>query len=90
MRTVFLLMARYDAQVIIPIDVVCRDFFSSLKVNNLLRKIAAGEIALPLTRMEDSQKGAKGVHIQDLADYIDARRAAAKKECEQLCGIRLT
>jgi hypothetical protein len=86
MKTVFLLMAQYDAKSIIPIETVCADYFSSLKVTNLLRKIAAGEIALPLTRMEDSQKGAKGVHLQDLANYIDARRAAAQKECAQLCG----
>jgi hypothetical protein len=89
MKTILLLMVRYAAQVIIPIDIVCRDFFASLQVQNLLRKISAGEIALPLTRMEASQKGAKGVHIQDLAQYIDARRAAAVKECNQLCGIRL-
>jgi hypothetical protein len=49
-------------------------------------KIALGEIALPLVRIEKSQKSAKGVHIQDLADYIDARRAEARKECEQLSG----
>ncbi|MGU7784562.1 hypothetical protein ACV22Z_31395, partial [Burkholderia sp. PU8-34] len=28
----------------------------------------------------------KGVHIQDLAEYIDKRRAAAVKECQQLCS----
>ncbi|MFM0663308.1 pyocin activator PrtN family protein [Paraburkholderia sediminicola] len=89
MNTVFLLMARYDAQVIIPIDVVCRDFFAPLQLHNLMRKISAGDIALPVTRMDSSQKTAKGVHIQDLANFIDARRAAARKECEQLCGIRL-
>jgi hypothetical protein len=35
-------------------------------------------------RIEKSQKSAKGVHIQDLADYIDARRAEAGKELEQM------
>ncbi|MFM0553698.1 pyocin activator PrtN family protein [Paraburkholderia sediminicola] len=68
-----------------PIDVVCRDYFSPLTVPTLVRKISAGEIALPLVRMETSQKGAKGVHVEDLAKYIDDRRAAALKECEQLC-----
>jgi predicted DNA-binding transcriptional regulator AlpA len=86
MKTIFLLTAQYDAQVIVPIETVCRDYFSSQKVHNLLRKISAGEIALPLTRMEESQNGAKGVHLQDLANYIDARRAAAVKECQQLNG----
>jgi len=88
-NTVFLLVERHNAMPIIPIERVCADYFSSLKVNNLLRKIAAGEIVLPLTRMENSERSAKGVHIQDLADYIDKRRAATVKECEQLCGVRL-
>jgi hypothetical protein len=33
-------------------------------------------------------KSAKGVHLQDLAAYIDKRRAAAQKECDQLFGRR--
>jgi hypothetical protein len=36
--------------------------------------------------MEASQKCAKGVHINDLATYLDERRAAAIKECRQLQG----
>ena len=86
MKTTFLLMAQYEAQAVVPIDAVCRDYFSPLTVATLLRKISAGEIRLPLVRMEASQKGAKGVHVEDLAAYIDARRAAAVKECEQLSG----
>ncbi|NML99658.1 Pyocin activator protein PrtN [Paraburkholderia sp. RP-4-7] len=86
MKTVFLLLAQYDARAIIPIDTVCRDYFPHLEVDKLVRKIALGEIALPLVRIEKSQKSAKGVHIQDLADYIDARRAEAQKECDQLRG----
>jgi hypothetical protein len=31
-----------------------------------------------------TQKSARGVHINDLADYIDVRRAAAIKEAAQL------
>lgn len=80
MNTVFLLMAQYNGRVIVPIETVCTDYFSSLKVNNLLRKISVGEIPLPLTRMENSERTTKGVHIQDLADFIDTRRAAAVKE----------
>ncbi|HDR9878286.1 TPA: Pyocin activator protein PrtN [Burkholderia cenocepacia] len=86
MKTIFLLMAQYDARVIVPIDIVCRDYFAPLTVATLLRKIGAGEIRLPVVRMERSQKGAKGVHVADLASYIDERRAAAVKECEQVCG----
>ncbi|MGF6633573.1 pyocin activator PrtN family protein [Paraburkholderia sp. MM6662-R1] len=85
MNTVFLLMAQYNAAAVIPIETVCRDYFAPLTVPTLLRKISAGEIALPLVRMETSQKGAKGVHLNDLAEYIDKRRKAAVKECAQLC-----
>ncbi|HDR9165766.1 MULTISPECIES: pyocin activator PrtN family protein [Burkholderia] len=86
MKTAFLLLAQYDGQAVIPIDDVCRDYFAPLTVATLLRKVGAGEIRLPVVRMEKSQKGAKGVHVEDLAAYIDARRAAAVKECDQLCG----
>ncbi|HEV3425193.1 MAG TPA: pyocin activator PrtN family protein [Paraburkholderia sp.] len=84
MKTVFLLLAQYDATAVVPIDAVCRDYFPHLEVDKLVRKIALGEIALPLVRIEKSQKSASGVHIQDLADYIDARRADAQKELDQL------
>ncbi|MBS6361163.1 pyocin activator PrtN family protein [Burkholderia sp.] len=86
MKTAFLLLAQYNGQAVVPIADVCRDYFAPLTVATLLRKIGAGEIRLPVVRMEKSQKGAKGVHLEDLAAYIDERRAAAVKECHQLCG----
>ncbi|MCL4662016.1 pyocin activator PrtN family protein [Burkholderia multivorans] len=86
MNTVYLLMAQYGARAIIPIEDVCRDFFAPLTLPTLMRKISAGEIALPVIRMERSQKCAKGVHISDLAAFIDKQRAAAIKECNQLYG----
>lgn len=84
MNTAFLLMALYGGKPIIPADEVCRDFFPHLKPDQFLRKIGAGEIKLPLVRAETSQKSAKGVHLQDLADYLDKRRDAARKELEQM------
>ncbi|WP_065494000.1 pyocin activator PrtN family protein [Burkholderia sp. CCA53] len=86
MNTVFILMAQYGATAVIPVECVCRDYFSHLTVPQFVRKVNAGEIALPLVRMEGSLKSAKGVHVDDLAKWIDARRAAAVKECDQLCG----
>lgn len=87
MNTVFILMAQYGSTAIVPIDVVCRDYFAPLTPATLVRKISSGEIALPLVRMERSQKSAKGVHLLDLANYIEARRAEALKECKQLDAI---
>ncbi|MGF6664819.1 hypothetical protein QF000_006487 [Paraburkholderia atlantica] len=87
-NTAFILMAQYGAKAIIPIEDVCRDYFAPLTLPVLLRKISTGDIAVPLVRMEASQKTAKGVHLVDLATFIDERREAARKECEQLTGLR--
>ena len=84
LNTAFLLMAQYGGKAIIPVEDVCRDYFSHLDSAKFIRKVGAGEIQIPLVRMEASQKCAKGVHLQDLADYLDQRRAAAQKECRQL------
>lgn len=87
LNTAFLLMAQYNGKAIIPLEDVCRDYFWHLTPTIMLRKIGAGEIALPVVRIDvKSQKSAKGIHLQDLADYLDQRRAAAVRECAQLCG----
>jgi hypothetical protein len=84
MNTTFLLMAQYNGLAVIPVEYVCRDYFRYLTVEKFLRKVLAGEIPLPIVRMESSQKCAKGVPINDLAAYLDKKIAAAQKECEQL------
>lgn len=84
MKTLFLLMALYGGTPIIPLDAVCKDFFRHLTVEKLVRKVMAGAIALPIVRIENSQKAAKGVHINDLAEYLDKQAEAARRECDQL------
>ena len=84
--TLFLLMAQYCGKTVVPLDVVCRDFFGHLTERKLLQKCLRGDIALPIVRIETSQKAARGVHLSDLASYIDKRRAAAIRERDQLCG----
>ncbi|SDH48655.1 pyocin activator PrtN family protein [Pseudomonas panipatensis] len=86
MNTAFLLMAQYNGAAIIPIDRVCADYFSHLTPEMFQRKVMSGDIDLPIVRLEGSQKTAKGVHLADLASYLDARRLAAKKENDQLHG----
>jgi hypothetical protein len=73
-------MAQYDGRAVIPAETVCRDFFSHLTFDKFLRKQATGEIDLPLVRIEASQKSARGVHLLDLAAYVDKRREAALRE----------
>ena len=84
MNTAFLLMAQYNGSAIIPVEKVCKDYFSHLTPEKFVRKVSQGEITIPLVRMEHSQKCAKGIHLQDLANYLDERRAAAVKEIRQL------
>ncbi|MDM7942567.1 MAG: pyocin activator PrtN family protein [Hydrogenophaga sp.] len=87
MNTVFLLMAQYNAQAIIPVATVVKDYFPHLTTENFVRKVSMGDINIPMVRIEPkSQKSAKGVHVNDLAQYLDARRAAAVKEALQLCS----
>lgn len=80
MNTAFLLMAQYNGQAIIPVETVCKDYFPHLSVEHFLRKQLHGEIGIPVVRMEQSQKSARGVHLTDLAAYIDKRREVAVKE----------
>ena len=84
MKTAFILMAQYDGKAIVPVEDVCHDYFRHLNVEGFLRKVMLGEIKLPIVRMEGSNKTAKGVHINDLAAYLDRAAEAARKECEQL------
>lgn len=84
MKTLLVLMAQYDGQVVIPLEKVCKDYFTHLTPDMFQRKVLAGQIKIPITRLEASQKSARGVHITDLAQYLDAQHAAAMKECLQL------
>jgi len=84
--TLFLLMAQYSGRTVVPLEDVCRDFFGHLTVEKLLRKALRGDLALPIVRIETSQKAQRGIHLVDLAAYIDKRRAAALKESGQLAG----
>ncbi|WP_439856448.1 pyocin activator PrtN family protein [Pseudomonas yamanorum] len=88
MNTAFILMAQYEGQVIIPLELVCRDYFTHLTPEMFQRKVMSGQIKLPITRLEVSQKSAKGIHLSDFAAYLDLQRAAAVKEHNQLNGIK--
>lgn len=86
MNTLFLLMAQYDGRAIIPLDKVCTDYMH-LSVEKFKRKRLDGEIDIPIVRLgADSQKAALGVHLKDLADYIDRQREKATSEQNRLMG----
>jgi hypothetical protein len=77
-KTIFLLMAQHDGRAVIRLADVAREHFG-ITEHVLLRKVRGGEIKLPILEMEDSQKGLKGVHVSDLAAYIEARQRIAQK-----------
>lgn len=86
MNTVFLLMAQYNGMAIIPLERVCTDYFSHLTPEKMKMKVAAGEIDLLLVKMESSQKSARGVHLNDLAAYLDEQHSKARSEHNKLMG----
>lgn len=88
MNTAFILMAQYNGRAIIPLAQICQDYFTHLTPEMFQRKVLAGQIKIPITRLEPSQKSAKGIHISDLATYLELQREAAVKECNQLNGYR--
>ncbi|PMU85555.1 Pyocin activator protein PrtN [Pseudomonas sp. GW704-F3] len=86
MNTLFLLMAQYDGQAVIPLDRVCTDYMR-LTVEKFKRKRLDGEIDIPVVRLgADTQKAALGIYLKDLADYIDRQREKAEKEQNKLMG----
>ena len=87
MHTAFFLMAQDNSQAVIPLATVVKDYFSHLSVDTFLRKVSHGDINIPLIRIEStSQKTAKGVHVVDLANYIDACREEANNEMKRRMG----
>ncbi len=89
MQTVFLLMARYEGLAVIPAELVCRDFFGHLDTPKFVRKVDAGEIDLPLLRIEGSAKSARGVQLADLAAYLDARATEARELNDRIHGRKV-
>ena len=84
MKTAFLLMAQYDGLAVIPVERVCRDYFAPLTVEQFLRKTTSGQIGLPVIHMYGSERAAKGVHINDLATFLDRQAEKARKELSQV------
>ena len=84
LNTAFLLAAQYDGRVVIPLDEVRRDYFGHMTFDLFVRKVASGDIPLPILRTDSSQKAAKGVHLSDLALYLDECRKAGIKLRDQM------
>jgi hypothetical protein len=79
-------MAQYDGKAIIPLDRVCSDYMN-LTVGKFKIKQLNGEIKIPVVRLgAESQKASLGIHLIDLAEYIDKQRAKALFDQRKLLG----
>jgi hypothetical protein len=77
-------MAQYNGNVVIPLKTVCEDYMQ-LTVEKFKYKSLSGEIDIPIIRLgANTQKAALGVHIKDLAEYIDKQREKAHLEHKKL------
>lgn len=86
MNTLFLLMAQYNGRAVIPLAEVCADYMN-LSVEKFKLKQNKGEIDIPVVRLgAQSQKAGLGIHLNDLANYIDRQRAKAASEQNKLLG----
>jgi len=86
LNTAFLLMAQYGGRAVVPLEEVRVDYFGHLSPTKLRAKLDAGEIKLPVIWIERSQKSVRGVHITDLATYLDERRKEAHDTYRKLNG----
>ncbi|TDN70487.1 pyocin activator PrtN family protein [Paraburkholderia sp. BL10I2N1] len=79
MKTIDILVQQFNAA-FIPLEAVRLAYFPHLSADLMQRRARNNELGLPVTRFDRSQKSALGVHVEDLASYLDGRRAEARKE----------
>lgn len=63
----------------IPLKKVCDDYFGCSE-GTAKNKAKAGTLPIPAFRLSKSQKAPWMIHTQDLAGFIERKRAEAKNE----------
>ncbi len=76
------LIARSNGRALVPVEGGCRVFLSYLTITHLVEKASIGQIKLTLIYVEPSERAANGIHVQDMADYTNARKKVAQGEME--------
>ena len=84
MKTIFILLAQYDGLAVIPVEIVCQDYFPHINATGLVGKFTRGEIALPLMRIESGQKSARGVHSTTWRTGSTRAGRRRSKNCRQM------
>jgi hypothetical protein len=81
MNTAFALLARFESPTV-KLDDICEEFFG-LGRDKAYQLANLNSLPVPTFRASQSQKAPRLVHIEDLAKYLDAQRAEAKREWEK-------
>lgn len=82
MNTMFLLMAEYGSATV-PLGQVCEKYFG-MKAATAEKHAALGRLPIPTFRASESQKSPRMIHIQDLANHIDAQLKKGRGLLEQM------
>lgn len=77
-KTELLLLMQHESPAI-PLAGICEQYFA-LTRTTANHRAKAGTLPIPAFRLSDSQKAPWMVHASDLAQYIEDRRAEAKRE----------
>ncbi len=83
MNTMFLLMAEYGSATV-PLSQVCEKYFGLKPATAENARLWA--IPIPTFRAAESQKAPRMIHIQDLANHIDAQLKKGRDLLEQMKG----
>ncbi|NPT59681.1 pyocin activator PrtN family protein [Paraburkholderia elongata] len=79
MSTLKRLESQFNAP-LLAAEVVRANFFPHLSADIFNRRARANDLGFPVVTADRSQKAAMFVHIEDLAAYLDSRRAVAMRE----------
>lgn len=81
MNTALMLMAQYE-QTTLKLEDICKDYFGCSR-HTAIQKAKACTLPVPAFQLGDSNKHTWFVHVKDLADLIDKRRAEAAEELKR-------
>ena len=82
MNTLYLLMAEFNSAAI-PVESVAKKYFG-LEPAKAKAKARLQQLPVPVYRAADSQKAPWLIAAGDLADYLDAQHARAKKDWSRM------
>lgn len=77
-KTEILLLLKYESP-LIPLEIVCKDYFGFNKAT-AKNKAKANLLPVPVFRLSNSQKSPWMIHTKDLANFIERKHKEAQKE----------